>query len=201
MKLLAILCACKNSTDQIYIPVREYEDSSISVFQRRKVRNLFKFVVSESFSGIQKGTRYEVRYEDYYIYILSSLHHNVVAYAFTEGAYPRRVIYKGLEKVLDEFFSQLGNAYQGIKSDDKIKIQAIQQILKDYSDPANIDQLTKVQNKVNEIQVILHENIKKLLETQGDLDILVEKSKYLDAAAKQLYKSSKKIDKTCCNIF
>ncbi|KAL4495097.1 hypothetical protein ABPG72_015797 [Tetrahymena utriculariae] len=202
MKLFAIQCACKNTTDnQVYIPVREYEDSFISIFQRGKVRSLFKFIVSESFNEIQKGTRHEVRHEDYYIYILSSLNHNVVAYAFTEGAYPRRVIYKVLEKVLDAFFSYLGNIYQGIKSDEKTKMPVIQQILKEYSDPTNIDQLTKVQNKVNEIQVILHENIKKLLETQGDLDILVEKSKYLDTAAKQLYRSSKKIDKSCCNIF
>ncbi|EAS01033.1 SNARE ykt6 (macronuclear) [Tetrahymena thermophila SB210] len=202
MKLIAILCACKNSTDkQVYIPIREYEDSSISVFQRGKVRNLFKFIVSESFVGIQKGTRHEVRHEDYHIYILSSLTHDVVAYAFTQGEYPRRVIYKGLEKVLDGFFSQLAIGYQGIKSDEKIKILAIQQILKDYSDPANVDQLTKVLNKVNEIQVILHEDIQKLLEAQGDLGILVEKSKYLDNAAKQLYKNSKKVDKNCCSIF
>jgi len=32
--------------------------------------------------------------------------------------------------------------------------------------------------------VILHENINKLLENQGDLDALVEKSKDLSAASK-----------------
>ncbi|KAL4484826.1 hypothetical protein ABPG74_020003 [Tetrahymena malaccensis] len=203
MKLLGILCACKNSTDnQVYIPVREYEDSSISVFSRGTVRDSFKFIVRESFVGIQKGTRHEVKHEDYFVYILASLNHNVIAYAFTEGAYPaRRVIYQGLQKALDGFFQKLGNGYQAIKSDEKIQIPAVQQVLKDYSDPAKVDQLIKVQNKVDEIQVILHENINKLLEAQGDLDVLVEKSKDLSAASKTLYKNSKKMNKKCCNIF
>lgn len=78
---------------------------------------------------------------------------------------------------------------------------AVKQVLKDYSDPKNVDALCKVQGRVDEIQVILHENINRLLENQGDLDSLVEKSKDLSEAAKQLYKQSKKMKKPCCVIF
>jgi len=37
---------------------------------------------------------------------------------------------------------------------------------------------------VDETSIILHENVKKLLERQGDLDVLVEKSKDLNLASK-----------------
>ena len=54
--------------------------------------------------------------------------------------------------------------------------------------------------EVEETKVILHDSIKKLLERQGDLDKLVEKSKDLSEGAKQFYKTSKKMDKSCCQL-
>lgn len=44
------------------------------------------------------------------------------------------------------------------------------------------------QTKIDETNIVLHENIKKLLERQGDLDSLVAKSNDLSAGAKMFYK-------------
>lgn len=65
-----------------------------------------------------------------------------------------------------------------------------------------MDKVFLAQTKVDETNIILHENIKKLLERQGDLDQLVAKSNDLSAGAKQFYKQSKDMNKkSCCNIF
>ena len=78
----------------MYIPVREYEMSSVSVFSRGTAKDTFKFLVRESLLGVQKGTRRLVKHEDYYIYILASINYPVAAYAFVEGEYPaKRLIY------------------------------------------------------------------------------------------------------------
>ena len=55
---------------------------------------------------------------------------------------------------------------------------------------------------MDETNVILHENLKKLLERQGNLDLLVAKSNDLSAGAKVFYKNSKDMNKSgCCIIF
>ncbi len=46
----------------------------------------------------------------------------------------------------------------------------------------------------------MHDNIKKLLEGEKNLDELVEKSKDFSTHAKIFYKQSKKTNK-CCQIF
>ena len=63
-----------------------------------------------------------------------------------------------------------------------------------------MDKLTKAIEEVDKTKVVLHESVKKLLERQGDLDDLVAKSKDLSEASKQFYKSSKKMDKKCCQL-
>lgn len=63
-----------------------------------------------------------------------------------------------------------------------------------------MDKLTKALEEVDKTKVVLHESVKMLLERQGDLDDLVAKSKDLSEASKQFYKSSKKMDKRCCQL-
>lgn len=66
--------------------------------------------------------------------------------------------------------------------------------------PAKVDKLTEANEKIEETKVVLHDNIKKLLENQGNLDELVDKSKDLSMGAKQFYQTSKKMDKSCCSL-
>ena len=66
-------------------------------------------------------------------------------------------------------------------------------------DPSKSDKLTKALEEVKETNAVLHDSIKKLLERQGDLDKLVDKSKDLSDGAKKFYKTSKKMD-SCCQL-
>jgi len=74
-------------------------------------------------------------------------------------------------------------------------------VIKNYQDPSKVDKLSQAQKNVDETKIILHDNIKKLLERQGDLDTLVAKSNDLSKGAKAFYKNTKKVNKSCCNIF
>ena len=48
--------------------------------------------------------------------------------------------------------------------------------------------MMKLESTIEETKVILHENIEKLLAREGDLAILVEKSKDLALSSKVFYK-------------
>lgn len=124
----------------------------------------------------------------------------VAAYAFVNQGYPERVIFAFLNKVLDLFFEKMGDKWRYLKDDEKQNIEPITIEFKRYQNPKDADKLTKALGEVEETKVILHDSIKKLLERQGDLDKLVEKSKDLSEGAKQFYKTSKKMDKSCCQL-
>ena len=70
-----------------------------------------------------------------------------------------------------------------------------------FQDVNNVDKLTMAQNTLKETEVVLHDNIKKLLDNQKDLDQLVAQSDDLSKGAKMFYKGSKKMNKSCCEIF
>jgi synaptobrevin family protein YKT6 len=124
----------------------------------------------------------------------------VAAYAFVNQGYEDRVIFSFLNKVLDIFFEKMGDKWRQIKDDENLAIEAVSVEFKRYQEPKNADKLTKALHEVEGTKVILHDSIKKLLERQGDLDKLVEKSKDLSEGAKQFYKTSKKMDKSCCQL-
>ena len=105
-----------------------------------------------------------------------------------------------MNKVIDLFFDKFGEKWRQFKDDDNKAVQSITAEFKRYQNPKDADKLTKALGEVEDTKVILHESIKKLLERQGDLDKLVEKSKDLSEGAKQFYKTSKKMDKSCCQL-
>lgn len=98
------------------------------------------------------------------------------------------------------FFDQMGDKWRKITGDDNLNIEAISAEFRRYQQPKNADKLTKALDEVEGTKIILHDSVKKLLERQGDLDKLVEKSKDLSEGAKQFYKTSKKMDKSCCQL-
>ncbi|CAM6006611.1 unnamed protein product [Sphagnum balticum] len=93
---------------------------------------------------------------------------------------------------------KVGDKWRSFKGDENLAIEAITEEFKRFQEPKNADKLTKALEEVDSTKIILHDSIKKLLERQGDLDKLVEKSKDLSEGAKQFYKTSKKMDKSCC---
>ena len=124
----------------------------------------------------------------------------VAAYAFVSEGYPERVIFAFLNKALDIFFEKFGEKWRNFKDDDNKSVEAISLEFKKFQNPKDADKLTKALGEVEDTKVVLHQSIQKLLERQGDLDKLVEKSNDLSAGAKQFYKSSKKMDKSCCQL-
>jgi synaptobrevin homolog YKT6 len=199
MVIFSCMIAVENEQKQVCIVHRDYEVSSVGYLLRNEVKNSFKFVVRESFPCVAKNTRNSVVHEDKVCHIQMSSK-PVAAYAFVNQGYPERVIFAFLNKALEVFFDRVGEKWRSYEGDDNLAIEGISTLFNKYQDPNKADNLLGAIEQVQETKVILHESIKKLLERQGDLDKLVERSKDLSEGAKQFYKTSKKMDKSCCQL-
>lgn len=94
----------------------------------------------------------------------------------------------------------MGEKWELFNQDENLGIKDIIIKFEEFQEPSKVDKLTKAIEEVDKTKVVLHDSVKKLLERQGDLDDLVAKSKDLSEASKQFYKSSKKMDKKCCQL-
>jgi synaptobrevin family protein YKT6 len=205
MILYSLMVAAINPTDgNVYIYSREYDLSSFGFFARNTVKESFKFLCRESVPVVSKtkGTRHTVQHEDkYVVHILVSSYDNLAVYAFCDSDYPRRIAYKCLEECMEKFNAKVKDSWQQHLKDENIDFGVLPGLLKSYADPSKFNKLVMAQKNADEVQVILHDTIKKLLDQAQDLDKLVEKSKDLSAQSKMFYKNTKAMNKSCCNIF
>lgn len=200
MPIFCLMIAVENPTTKaIHIVQRDYQLDSVSWALRNEVKNSFKFLARESMPCLSKYTRHTVQQDDKLCHIQVSKR-PVAAYAFVDEAYPQRIIFAFLNKVLDVFFDKVGEKWQSYSEDINLSIKEITKLFDEYQKPTNVDKLEKAIEEVDKTKVVLHESVKKLLERQGELDDLVAKSKDLSEASKQFYKNSKKMDKRCCQL-
>lgn len=200
MKLIALLIAVESHVDkQVYILVREYNLSDVGFMMKGTYKDTLKFVVRESMRGLQKNTRHTVEHQGTLCHIQRHSQ-TIAAYAFVDKEYPERIAFALLNKALQVFIERTGETWKQAREDNNIAMPEIKKLFEDYQNPANVDKLTLANMKIEETKVILHQNIKQLLENQGNLDELVDKSKDLSAGAKQFYQTSKKMDKSCCSL-
>ena len=94
--------------------------------------------------------------------------------------------------MIDNFQSKIGESYLKYQGDEHLEF-GLNTIFEKYQDPSKIDNLISAQSKADQIKIVLHDNIRKLIEREEKLEILVAKSKDLSAQSKQFMKNTKKI--------
>lgn len=62
------------------------------------------------------------------------------------------------------------------------------------------DNILKLQSELNEVTDIMKKNLNELLVRDENLDALMSKSKDLNSASVEFYKSAKKANNKCCNV-
>lgn len=202
MILYGLMIAIKHPTDgNVYIYSRDYNLDSFGFFYKNSVKESFKFLCRESAPLLPKGTRHTVMHEDQFtVHILVSDRQQAAVYAFCDSSYPRRIAFQCLNEFLEKFESKVGDEWIKYTKDENIEF-GLHLIMKNYKDPKTTDALSRAQEKADDIKVVLHENIRKLLERGENLEKLVDKSKDLSAQSKMFFKESKKANRSCCNMF
>ena len=80
-----------------------------------------------------------------------------------------------------------------------LKLPKVEQSLKEYQDPTQVDKLLKVDQQLSQTKEILLQTIDKVLQRGEKLEDLVDKSKSLTDTSKQFFKAAKKTN-SCCIV-
>ena len=119
--------------------------------------------------------------------------------------YPRLVAHGILSKIVDEFVSSHPkSSYQDKVKDakgyeDPIPWPPLEEYIKKYQKPEDVDSITRAQQELNETKIILHKTIESVLERGEKIDNLVQKSDGLSASSKMFYQQAKK-QNSCCVV-
>ena len=68
-----------------------------------------------------------------------------------------------------------------------------------YQDPANADQILRIQRNLDETRDVLHNTIDTVLQRGEKLEDLVDRSTELSAQSKMFYKQAKRAN-SCCAV-
>jgi len=123
----------------------------------------------------------------------------LAAVAAVDKRYPDRVATELLRGLVEGMRTEHGMTWRVATSDFSQKLSRLDATLTAAQDPAKIDKLTAVSDKLVEVKAVLQVTIEKVLERGELLDDLVERSADLSASAKKFYKATPK-GWGCCVI-
>ena len=111
--------------------------------------------------------------------------------------------YSLLAKVLDDFdqaFPQGTKKYwRGIQLAEAISWPPLDQMILKYQNPAEADQIVRIQKNLDETRDVLHNTIDSVLQRGEKLEDLVERSGELSTQSKMFYKQAKRAN-SCCAV-
>ncbi|SCZ92703.1 BZ3500_MvSof-1268-A1-R1_Chr5-2g08121 [Microbotryum saponariae] len=123
---------------------------------------------------------------------------NLAGVIITDQEYPVRVAFSLINKILDEFTTQVKRDVWEAKARESrqagkqylVEFPQLQEYCTKYQDPKQADTIMKVQQELDETKIILHKTIESVLERGEKLDSLVDKSAALSASSVQaLYRN------------
>jgi len=117
----------------------------------------------------------------------------VVAVGLRGGLYPYppRVAWELLKKFVESVEEQKLDLRESKASGLALPLKKpMQDIMKSYSDPCEQDAVSQVQQKVDGVKVLMHENVRKILETHTTLDALQNKSADMNTSAMKFVQQS-----------
>ncbi|EPS36701.1 hypothetical protein H072_9713 [Dactylellina haptotyla CBS 200.50] len=168
--------------------------SSFSFFTKGKVEEFMHFTSSTIAERTQSGVRQSVASESYMVHAYTRPE-GCTGIIITNAEYPRRIPHELLNKLLDEFVTKYPrDTWKG-----DISLPQLNDYLEKYQNPAQADNISKIQKELDETKIVLHKTIESVLERGENLNNLVQKSDNLSSASKMFYTNAKK-QNSCCVV-
>mmetsp|Transcript_28492 Transcript_28492/g.39242 ORF Transcript_28492/g.39242 Transcript_28492/m.39242 type:complete len:200 (-) Transcript_28492:164-763(-) len=198
MKILGIGILRYNSdvTEPVML-VQVCELSSFGFFQRGSVREMITFFNKTIAKRTPLGQRQSVQNEEYYVHVYMRTD-GLCACITCDAEYNPRVAFSLLTKMLEDFTSFYPGWLTEKRQESVVWPQLENDIVK-YQDPANADQIMKIQRSLDETRDVLHQTIESVLQRGEKLEDLVERSGELSSQSKLFYKQAKRAN-SCCAV-
>ncbi|KDE05749.1 synaptobrevin like YKT6 [Microbotryum lychnidis-dioicae p1A1 Lamole] len=185
--------------------------SSFSFYQRSVISQFMDFFSRTVAERTAPGQRQSVEQESastaYTAHAYTRASDNLAGVIITDQEYPVRVAFSLINKILDEFTTQVKRDVWEAKARESrqagkqylVEFPQLQEYCTKYQDPKQADTIMKVQQELDETKIILHKTIESVLERGEKLDSLVDKSAALSASSKNFYKTAQK-QNSCCVV-
>ena len=200
MKIISIHVFSLNNPKPIIL-CSVFEVSFVSMFQRSTLKQFITFHSRLVMERASPEQNLEVTLEKGICYACTNSD-KIGATMICDEEYPKRVAVDLLLRILDKFNSFIYEKKYDIKSyveDTDLKFNYINQVIKEWQNPNEKDNILKLQGALNEVQTIMKKNLDELLKREENLDALMEKSKDLSATSVTFYKKAKATNR-CCNF-
>lgn len=115
-----------------------------------------------------------------------------------DSEYPPRVAFSILTKLLEDFALFYPSWLTEKRNESIVWPQLDKELIK-YQDPANADQIMRIQRNLDETRDVLHNTIDSVLQRGEKLEDLVERSGELSSQSKLFYKEAKRAN-SCCAV-
>jgi len=138
-----------------------------------------------------------VQNEEYYVHIYMRAD-GLCGCVTCDSEYPPRVAFSILTKVLEDFDVQVPS-WKTEKRSEVITWPPLDAAVAKYQDPANADQIMRIQKSLDETRDVLHNTIETVLQRGEKLEDLVERSGELSAQSKMFYKQARRAN-SCCSV-
>lgn len=195
MKIFSITIIQINRTPSQIIS-GEYELVSFGYFQRSSIQEFMNFFSKTLADQTpQPGQRQSVENQDYTGHVFTR-QTDLSAVVICDKEYPVRVAFAVLSKVLDDFLSKYPRADTWTHG---MSVTGLRETLGKYQNPAEADNILRIQKELDETKIIMHKTIESVLQRGQHLEDLVAKSDELSQASKVFYTTAKKTN-SCCKI-
>jgi len=166
-------------------------------FQRGTVREMITFFSKTITKRTPPGQRQSVQNEEYYVHVYLRAD-GLCGCVTCDAEYPPRVAFTLLTKVLEEF-DAANPTWQTEKRSEVMVWAPLDAALEKYQNPAEADQIMRIQKNLDETRDVLHNTIDSVLQRGEKLEDLVERSGELSAQSKLFYKQAKRAN-SCCAV-
>ncbi|KAL7067345.1 hypothetical protein ACR3K2_22190 [Cryptosporidium serpentis] len=104
-------------------------------------------------------------------------------------------------EIYNDFSSTFSNdTLNKIDCDYSVRYPQLREFLQRYKNPLAVDSISLSQMKVEQAHDTLRRSLKVFLDRGENIEDLVQKSQDLSETSKALFKSSKKMKKSCCSL-
>eukprot|EP01083_Nonionella_stella_P176707 618977_1 len=176
MKL--IYCAVYNVSVDNPISLACVEDlSSFGWLQRGTIREHLLFATRLLAQKTDRGQRQTVDMDN--IPFMVNVHVRTNGLAVTlvsDQEYPQRVAFGLINKTFEDFEKHTRGQWSQHRADIDLQVPSMAADLQKYQNPKEADKIMKIQNELDDIKEIMHQNIDKVLARGEPLEKLMDKS-------------------------
>lgn len=174
--------------------------SNVGIWQRSSAREFLIFLSRTVAKRMQPMSRTQVNEKEHVLFAQSFANGSLVATAVADSEYNARVAFSMLANVSTQFAEQFRGQWEGATRDNALTWAFIDATLVKYQNPAEADQIMKIQKDIEDTKIIMHNAIDSVLERGEKIDHLVDLSADLGVASKSFYKGAKKTNSGCCVV-